>query len=270
MFAHQELEGIAEDTGERVTSMHIVVGIDLFAGVIITAVAIEKLGGEFVGAVNRKIPEAFYELLNSAAIRNLSPNSKGSYGLGSMDIPVPPITTIYTDQLLSPEKDVANFSLLKGNRIKIVEEYKLYKSVFISYGGPDEVEASKINVALKSNGVKTWFFPDDCLPGQKLHRMMHEGVNSHDKILLVCSENSLNRNGVLNEIEKVLEKEAATGGQEVLIPITVDDYVFDEWSPSRSDIAQQVRSRVIKKVNLDNQEALNGLVEKILSVIRIV
>ena len=38
-------------------------------------------------------------------------------------------------------------------------------------------------------------------PGDKLHRMMHEGVNKYDHVLLICSENSLVRPGVLNEIE---------------------------------------------------------------------
>ena len=76
---------------------------------------------------------------------------------------------------------------------------------------------------------------------------MFNGVNSHDKVLLVCSKNSLNRNGVLNEIERVLEREAKNGGIEILIPITLDDYVYKEWNPSRLDIAEQIRSRVITK-----------------------
>ena len=125
---------------------------------------------------------------------------------------------------------------------KLVNEHD---SVFISYGGPDEEYADKINNFLQENGVKTWFFPKDALPGQKLHRVMFEGVNLHDRVLLICSKSSLNRNGVLNEIERVLEREAKEGGSAILIPITIDDFVFDKWNPDRSDIAKQIKTRVI-------------------------
>jgi hypothetical protein len=51
-------------------------------------------------------------------------------------------------------------------------------SLFISFGGPDEAIARKVNARLRERGVKTWFFPDDATPGQKLHRAMSEGVTS--------------------------------------------------------------------------------------------
>lgn len=123
-----------------------------------------------------------------------------------------------------------------------------HQTVFISYGGPDESVARIINDYLRTSEIKTWFFPDDHLPGQKLHRMMHEGVNQHDRVLLICSRSSLGRPGVLNEIEHVLEREARLGGGEILIPVSIDDYVFGEWEPSRPDIAEQVRSRVISRL----------------------
>ncbi|HAS8529054.1 TPA: toll/interleukin-1 receptor domain-containing protein [Vibrio vulnificus] len=125
----------------------------------------------------------------------------------------------------------------------------MYKSIFISYGGPDEDSVSMLNKKLKTVGVTTWFFPNDSIPGQKLHRMMHEGVNKHDKVLLVCSKCSLTRAGVLNEIERVLEREAKEGGSDILIPVTLDQYVFDGWKPDRTDIADQLKSRVI--INVD-------------------
>lgn len=79
--------------------------------------------------------------------------------------------------------------------------------------------------------------------------MMHEGVNKHDKVLLICSRESLTRNGVLNEIERVLEREAKEGGADILIPVTLDDYIFNEWNPERADIAEQLKTRVI--INVD-------------------
>jgi hypothetical protein len=62
------------------------------------------------------------------------------------------------------------------------------------------------------------------------------------------------RNGVLNEIERVLEREAKEGGSSVLVPIALDDFVFTEWAPSRPDLASQVRTRVILKLDATADE----------------
>jgi hypothetical protein len=123
--------------------------------------------------------------------------------------------------------------------------FKMLQSTFISYGGPDEPFARKLYEALHRNGVTTFFFAEHAEPGKKLHRTMHEGVNSHDRMILVCSRASLDRKGVLNELEKVLEREARDGGASYLIPIRLDDYVFTEWKPPNADLADAVRARVV-------------------------
>nr|WP_229262012.1 toll/interleukin-1 receptor domain-containing protein [Duganella guangzhouensis] len=127
----------------------------------------------------------------------------------------------------------------------------MYDTLFISYGGPDEKAAASINSYLASHGVKTWFFPKDSVPGEKLHRTMSEGINSHARVLLLCSQHSLVRPGVLNEIERVLEREAREGGGTILIPVALDDFVYQDWAPKRPDLAIQVRDRVIPKLTRD-------------------
>ncbi len=109
--------------------------------------------------------------------------------------------------------------------------FKMLQSTFISYGGPDTAFAQKLNDALLKNGVTTFFFAKDALPGKKLHRLMRDGVNQHDRVILVCSQASLDRPGVLNEITETLQREARDGGKEYLIPITLDEYVFSGWKP---------------------------------------
>ncbi len=121
----------------------------------------------------------------------------------------------------------------------------MLQSTFISYGGPDTDFAQKLNDALLKNGVATFFFAKDAIPGQKLHRMMREGVNRHDRVILVCSRASLDRPGVLNEIAETLQREARDGGKEYLIPITLDDYVFSEWKPHDPGIVQAIKDRVV-------------------------
>jgi uncharacterized protein YjbI with pentapeptide repeats len=94
-------------------------------------------------------------------------------------------------------------------------------------------------------GVTTFFFPEHAVPGERLHRMMRKGVNDFDRTVLVCSKNSLDRKGVLNEIEESLAREAREGGVSYLIPIALDDYVFGAWKPARQDIAQAVRDKIV-------------------------
>ncbi len=124
-----------------------------------------------------------------------------------------------------------------------------YYSVAISYGGLDESVATQINIFLESHGVKTWFYPKNSLPGEKLHRMMTSMINQADRIILLCSRSSMHRSGILNELEQTLVREAKEGGSDLLIPITLDDYVFEEWKPKKPDHAIQIRSRNIFKIN---------------------
>jgi hypothetical protein len=110
----------------------------------------------------------------------------------------------------------------------------MLQSIFISYGGPDEDFARKLYEALHSNGVRTFFFPEHAELGEKLHDTMRNGVNEHDRVVLVCSKASLDRPGVLNELEEILAREARDGGASYLIPIRLDDYVFNGWNPGRA------------------------------------
>jgi len=123
--------------------------------------------------------------------------------------------------------------------------FSLLQSTFISYGGPDEAFARKLNDALKRRGVTTFFFQEDAPPGERLHRVMRKGVNEHDRTILICSEASLQRAGLLNELEETLAREARDGGRTYLLPVRLDDYVLKGWAPHNPDVAQTVRDRVI-------------------------
>src|SRR5262245_32306522 len=133
----------------------------------------------------------------------------------------------------------------RPNQFFDVQAPNPYRSAFLSYGGPDKPIANSIYRALRRRGIDCFFFPESAVPGVRLHRTMSQGIADHDRVILVCSQESLDRPGVLNEIEQVLIQEARNGGAELLIPITLDGYVFEQWSPDRPDIADQVRARVI-------------------------
>ena len=119
------------------------------------------------------------------------------------------------------------------------------KSVFLSYGAPDVAFARKLNAALNRIGIRTFFFERDAPPGERLHRLMRNAVSNHDCLVLVCSRDSLDRPGVLNEIDEALQREAREGAKSILIPIRLDDYVLTEWAPEHPGLAQAIRDRVV-------------------------
>ncbi|KIO36759.1 toll/interleukin-1 receptor domain-containing protein [Shewanella sp. cp20] len=229
------------------------VAIDPDTGVKHRLLAIPDLGnlGE-VASVAQNL-KAIFDVFAGLYIgmgNNLNPTGSS---VDSVTMPYAPKILLYTNGLKVPIQSLISEFQNMGHQIDVVDESSMYQSIFISYGGPDEEAAGTLNKALKSVGVSTWFFPDDSIPGQKLHRMMHDGVNKHDKVLLVCSKDSLTRNGVLNEIERVLEREAKEGGSDILIPVTLDDYIFTEWNPERTDIADQIKARVIINVDPESE-----------------
>lgn len=120
----------------------------------------------------------------------------------------------------------------------------LMRSTFISYGGPDEKFAKRINSDLRSNGVTTFFFPINAVFGEKLYNTMRR-VENYDRIIMICSKDSLDRNGVQYELEKTLEREARDGGESYLIPISLDDYLFTSWNPSRKELKNEIVNRVV-------------------------
>lgn len=135
--------------------------------------------------------------------------------------------------------------LVEWARSQGTDVFKMLRSSFISYGGPDQPFAQKLYEHLTRAGVRTFFFPESAVPGEKLHRMMRKGVNEHDRIILVCSKDSLVRPGVLNEIEEALARESRQGGESCLIPITLDRFVFDGWTPPNPDIKLAIMDRMI-------------------------
>jgi pSer/pThr/pTyr-binding forkhead associated (FHA) protein len=133
------------------------------------------------------------------------------------------------------------------------------QSTFISYGGPDLAFAKKLNEALKLRGVQTFLFEEDAVPGTRLHEVMHWGVNAHDRVILVCSKASLERRGLLNELEETLAREARDGGATYLLPVRLDNYVIDGWNPTKPGLAQRIRDRVIADFRDHDDPAAFGL-----------
>ncbi len=254
-----------EPDGSEALKIWPMIAQDPKSGIKQRAIAIENLGKKNELSDIAKSITAIFSELNSLSITEFD-NTTG-HEINSLQMTFSARIILYTNRTYIPLNQILQAFSHEKLIIEIIDESEMHKSLFISYGGPDEELARKINESIKSRGVETWFFPVDAQPGDKLHRLMHNGVNSHDRFLLICSESSLKRPGVLNEIERVLEREAKEGGTEILIPVTLDDYVYSDWSPERPDISAQVKSRVISKITLDPDQ-FEKSIEKLVKVLK--
>lgn len=122
---------------------------------------------------------------------------------------------------------------------------QLMESTFISYGGPDEAFARRLYEGLKARGVVTFFFPKTATVGTRVSDEVFRSIQGHDRVILICSRKSLDRAGVINEIHETFDREAHDGGATYLLPITLDNYVFQGWSASQPALAERVRRRVV-------------------------
>ena len=121
----------------------------------------------------------------------------------------------------------------------------LMQSTFISYGGPDEAFAQRLYDALREHSVVTFFFPESATLGERIDNEVFSRLQDHDRVILICSRNSLDRPGVLNEVQETFDREARDGGATYLLPVTLDDYVFSGWKATHPQLAERVSRRVV-------------------------
>lgn len=103
---------------------------------------------------------------------------------------------------------------------------------FLSHSWADKEFVHKLYNALTENGVTIWLDEKKMKPGDNIHDSITEGIKYYDKLILVCSENSLNSWWVEKELEKVYEKEREMQKKRgkkfrLVIPIRIDDQILD-------------------------------------------
>jgi hypothetical protein len=147
----------------------------------------------------------------------------------------------------------------------------LLQSTFISFGGPDEAFARKLYDALRAHNVTVFFFPENATLGSRLGDEIFRRIQDSDRILLICSRASLDRNGVINEIQETLDREAPDGGATYLLPIMLDDYVLTDWKKTQPRLAEQVGRRIIADFRKAKQrnKAFGAAVLRVIEVLKI-
>jgi uncharacterized protein YjbI with pentapeptide repeats len=112
-----------------------------------------------------------------------------------------------------------------------------FYSCFISFTEADDAISERLHNDLQAAGVRCWRWKEDAKWGKTLMRSIDEAVRVYDRLVVICSEQSLNSPAVIREIERALQKEDDLARQgkesEVLFPIRIDDYIFTGWNHHR-------------------------------------
>lgn len=132
-----------------------------------------------------------------------------------------------------PEDMIAYARLLRGKAFD-------FYSCFISHSAKDKRFCERLYADLQAKGVRVWYFPEDAKWGETVWGEIDRSIKVYDKLIVVCSENSLQSGPVNREIERALNREDKEG-KNILFPIRIDDYIFDKWEHERkADVLRKV------------------------------
>ena len=112
--------------------------------------------------------------------------------------------------------------------------------VYLAHSSANKEFARKLYESLLQKGVQVWFDEKKLKPGDEILESVSKGIDHYDKMILVCSRESLSESWWVNqEIDRLLKKERelfTTRGEKIhlLIPITLDDYVF-QWKDAKGE-----------------------------------
>lgn len=141
-----------------------------------------------------------------------------------------------------------------------------FYSGFISYSHADRSFARALHDALQGRGIRCWLDEHDMKPGDRILDVVNDAIRSCDKLLLCCSESSLESWWVKDEIRKALERERKEK-RDLIVPVMLDDYLLNGWNDG---LAAEIRSRLA--ANVAGWEGDHALfergVEKIVSALR--
>lgn len=139
------------------------------------------------------------------------------------------IDTIYRSQGKIPEVFLRGCGIpdtfIEFSRSLVGKPIEFY-SCFITHSAKDKHFCERLYADLQANGVRVWYFPEDATWGEAVWGEIDRSIRIYDKLVVVCSKDSLTSGPVLREIERALRREDEER-KNILFPITIDDYIFD-------------------------------------------
>lgn len=94
----------------------------------------------------------------------------------------------------------------------------VYYRCFIAHGDPDAAFAEKLYRTLKEMGVTCWLHRLDATPGERTWKEIAEQLRDAEKVIVICSGNSLVRDGLQKELERLIDEYP-----EKIVPVSLDD-----------------------------------------------
>jgi uncharacterized protein YjbI with pentapeptide repeats len=132
--------------------------------------------------------------------------------------------------------------------IDAIQPIQFY-SCFISYSSKDEDFARRLHERMQREHLRVWFAPEDIKGGEKLHEQIDRASGSHDRLLLVLSESSIQSEWVQQELRRARRAELSSQRRK-LFPIRLMKFdALRAWecpdSRTGSDLAEEVRQYFI-------------------------
>jgi uncharacterized protein YjbI with pentapeptide repeats len=162
-------------------------------------------------------------------VRHLAPSD---IGIGTIYRSEGKIPEVFLRGAGVPDNFITYMSALIGEAIE-------YYSCFLSHSEPDGEFADRIREDLISNNVSCWHYQYDMHGGQFWRVQINEAIKVHEKLVLICSEQSILRRNVVDEIITAMERERETGSQK-LFPIRIDDFILSDSMLEIADRKMQV------------------------------
>ena len=130
--------------------------------------------------------------------------------------------------------------LLPSIKIGARKNAVLRYSCFLCHSKRDKEFVDKLYSDLLASSISCWYFPEDAVFGKGVWSEIDGKIQSSEKVIVVCSSNSLQSSPVIREIERVLQREDVEK-KDILIPIAIDNYIFQNWQHSRkADVVGKV------------------------------
>ncbi len=178
------------------------------------------------------------------------------------------IDTIYRSQGKIPERflrDAGVPDTFLDYMHSLVGQPIRYFTCFISHSHHDQRFCDRLYTDLRSHDVPSWYFPEDATWGKSVWGEIDRSIKVYDKLVVVCSEHSLQSHAVQREIERALQREDREG-KHILFPLRLDNYLFEEWEHERkADVISKVVgdfrgwNRSAEKYNTAFQKFLKAL-----------
>jgi TIR domain/Pentapeptide repeats (8 copies) len=132
-------------------------------------------------------------------------------------------------------------SFIEFARDLVAAEHPIrFWSCFMSHSSRNAEFCDRLHADLVANQVRVWYFPRDARWGESVWAEIDRSIQVNDKLLLVCSNESLSSEPVMREIERCLAREDREH-RNILFPISIDGHLFDVWQHERKqDILRKV------------------------------